>query len=181
LPFQIKICNKFTVNQDLIQKYYPMQIVSVREGRKEDIQQVFDLIKELSVYEKLAHEVETTPEQLLNDGFGPDPLYGLLVAEDNENKIVGISLYYFRYSTWKGKRLYIEDIVVTESKRGQGIGRKLFDSTIRKAKELNCNGINWLVLDWNKSAMSFYDIYKPVYDPTWVVASLTGDQVRDFE
>ena len=157
-----------------------MANIIIRDGVQNDIPQVFNLIKELAVYEKLPHEVDTSVAQLIADGFGANPLYGLIVAEQNQ-QIIGTSIYYFRYSTWKGKRLYLEDLIVTENMRGQGIGKQLFDATILKAKELSCNGMNWLVLDWNKSAMSFYDKYNPEYDSTWVLASLTKDQVLNFE
>lgn len=156
-----------------------MANIVIRNGEKKDIKSVLSLIKELAVYEKLADEVEISENQLTEDGFGEKPLYGLIVASENEI-IIGIVIYYFRYSTWKGKRLYIEDIVVTENKRGNGIGKKLFDHTIKTAKELKCRGINWLVLGWNKSAINFYDQYHPTYDDTWVVASLSNEQVIDF-
>lgn len=157
-----------------------MEGVKIRVGKKEDIHAVYLLIKELAMYEKLPDEVEITPEQLIKDGFGETPLYGLLVAEI-ENTIVGLVIYYFRYSTWKGKRLYIEDIIVTEKMRGNGIGKMLFDSTIMKAKELNCKGINWLVLDWNKPAINFYDKYGATYDATWTSASLSYEQVQKYQ
>lgn len=155
------------------------ETVTIRDGKESDMPQVYALIKELAEYERLPHEVEISLEQLTKDGFGDKPLYGLIVAEAG-NRILGICLYYFRYSSWKGKRLYLEDIVVTESQRGNGIGKKLFDHTILKAKELGCNGMNWLVLDWNKPAINFYDKYSPDYDPTWMSASLSGKQVREF-
>lgn len=156
-----------------------MSNVQIRNGEKKDIPSVLILIKELAVYEKLAHEVEITQAQLEEDGFGANPLFGLIVALESDI-IIGIVIYYFRYSTWKGKRLYIEDIVVTEQKRGFGIGKQLFDFTIHRAKELNCKGINWLVLGWNKSAINFYDRYQPTYDDTWVVASMSNEQVVNF-
>ena len=157
-----------------------MANITIRQGVQEDILQVFNLIKELAIYEKLPNEVDTTVAQLIEDGFGANPIFGLIVAEQDQY-IIGTAIYYFRYSTWKGKRLYLEDLIVTEKMREQGIGKQLFDATVLKAKELNCNGMNWLVLDWNKSAMSFYDKYNPEYDPTWVLASLTKDQVMNFE
>jgi GNAT superfamily N-acetyltransferase len=143
-------------------------MISIRPGTPADVPQVFDLIVELAVYEEAAHEVTNTPAQLLEDGFGPNPLYGLLVAEDEETlKLVGIALYYYRYSTWKGKRLYLEDIIVTESHRGQGLGKELLDSTIEQAKTSGCTGMMWQVLDWNKPAIGFYKQFGTRFDDGW--------------
>jgi GNAT superfamily N-acetyltransferase len=152
--------------------------ITIREGNAEDIPQVFDLIKELAVFEKALHEVENSIEQLLKDGFGTNPLFGLIVAED-QTKIVGISLYYFRYSTWKGKKLYLEDIIVSEKARGTGIGSQLFEATMKKSLELNCNGMTWAVLDWNEPAIKFYEKYKPVFDKEWVMTNLSKQQILE--
>ena len=109
-----------------------------------------------------------TASQLEMDGFSDNPTYGLIVAE-NRNKIVGISIYYYRYSTWKGKRLYLEDIIVTESRRRQGIGTKLFEETLSVARQNNCSGIMWQVLDWNQPAIDFYKKYSSTrFDHEWV-------------
>lgn len=152
-----------------------MQIV-VRDGKKEDVQFIFELIKELAVYEKAADEVENTIEQLIEDGFGLQPLYGVIVAE-NEGIIVGISIYYFRYSTWKGKRLYLEDIVVTEKMRGNGIGKLLFEASIQKAKEHKCNDMTWTVLDWNEPAINFYKKYGAEFHKEWVLTNISKEQL----
>src|SRR5215204_4445627 len=102
----------------------------IREGRKEDLPRVLELVRELAAYERAAHEVINTVALMEHDGFGPNPVYGFFVCE-NERGIVGLSLYYWRYSTWKGKRLYLEDIIVTEQERGNGIGKQLFEITMR--------------------------------------------------
>lgn len=104
--------------------------VTIRKGTPADVPAMLRLVRELASYEKAAHEVENTEAQMLTDGFGPNPIYGLIAAE-LAGEIVGISVYYFRYSTWKGKRLYLEDIVVTEAHRGKKIGKLLFDATMR--------------------------------------------------
>ena len=122
--------------------------MTIREGRKQDLARVLELIKELAEYERAPHEVTNTIERLEEDGFVPHPVYGFFVAE-SEGAIIGISLYYWRYSTWKGKRLYLEDIIVTESQRGKGAGQHLFKRTMEKALEENCTGMMWQVLDWN--------------------------------
>ena len=140
--------------------------VIIREGRKEDIPQVLDLVKELAIYEKSLDQVSNTVERMTHDGFGPNPIYGLLVA-DVDGKIYGTSIYYYRYSTWKGKRLYLEDIVVTESQRGNGIGKKLFDATIEIGKSTECTGMMWQVLDWNQPAIDFYKKYDMKMETEW--------------
>ena len=143
-------------------------MISIRPGVIEDMPQVFELVMELAVYELAADQVSNSLEQMVLDGFGPQPLFQLLVAEDSEaNKIVGIALYYFWYSTWKGKRLYLEDIIVTESHRGYGIGKMLLDATINKARELNCTGMMWQVLDWNEPAIGFYKQFGTRFDDGW--------------
>lgn len=154
-----------------------MQNITIRQGKESDMEQVFGLIKELAEFEKAEFEVENTVEQLIKDGFGENPLYGLLVA-DNNGKIVGISLYYFRYSTWKGKRLYLEDIIVNEAYRGKGIGSELFNETMRKSLELNCNGMTWSVLDWNTPAIEFYKKQGAVLHNEWVLTNLTKEQIQ---
>ncbi|MDF7818329.1 GNAT family N-acetyltransferase [Runella sp. MFBS21] len=141
--------------------------IKIRKGLPEDVPSVFELVKELALYEKAPEQVTNTPEMMLKDGFGPDPIFGLFVAEVDD-KVVGISLYYFRYSTWKGKRLYLEDIVVTETMRGYGLGKKLFDATVEEAKATHCTGMMWQVLDWNKPAIDFYEKYGTRFDGEWI-------------
>src|SRR5262245_36792665 len=113
-----------------------MSTIIIRTGKKEDLPRVFELVKELAEFEKALHEVINTVAQMEHDGFGANPIYGFFVAE-NENGIVGLSLFYWRYSTWKGKRLYLEDIIVTERERGKGIGKKLFDRTLQHTLDEN--------------------------------------------
>ncbi len=141
--------------------------IRVRKGTADDVPQVFELVRELALYEKAPEQVTNTPEMMLHDGFGPEPIFGLFVAEVDE-RVVGISLYYYRYSTWKGKRLYLEDIVVTESMRGYGLGKQLFDATVEEAKNTQCTGMMWQVLDWNEPAIQFYKKYGTRFDEGWI-------------
>ncbi|HEY3404129.1 MAG TPA: GNAT family N-acetyltransferase [Ohtaekwangia sp.] len=153
-----------------------MSTTIIREGKKGDLSRVLELINELAEYEKAPHEVTNTVALMEQDGFGPDPVYGFFVAE-NENGIVGLSLYYWRYSTWKGTRLYLEDIIVTESERGKGIGKELFDRTMQHALDQNCTGMMWQVLDWNEPAINFYKKYGSKLDGEWINCSLERDQI----
>ena len=140
--------------------------IQIRRGRREDVPRVYELICELAEYEKAREQVETTPEILERDGFGDDPLYQLLVAEDSSH-VVGMALCYFRYSTWKGKRLYLEDLIVTASARGCGVGTALLNATIELARQTNCSGLMWQVLDWNESAIKFYQKFGVRMETEW--------------
>ncbi len=141
--------------------------ITIRKGTPEDVPQVFQLVQELALFERAPEQVTNTPEMMLKDGFGPEPIFGLFVAEV-EGRIVGISLYYFRYSTWKGKRLYLEDLIVTESMRGHGLGKMLLDTTVQEAHNTNCTGMMWQVLDWNEPAIKFYQSYGARLDGEWI-------------
>lgn len=154
-----------------------MESISIRPGKKEDLPRVFELVKELAEYERASHEVTNTILLMEEDGFGPNPIFGFFVAEYG-NKIVGLSLYYWRYSTWKGKRLYLEDIIVTEKERGKGAGKLLFDRTMQKALEENCTGMMWQVLEWNEPAINFYKRYGSKLDDEWVNCHLESDQIK---
>lgn len=153
--------------------------INIRAGRKEDLPRVLELVKELAEFERAPHEVTNTLGQMEEDGFGAQPIYGFFVAEQNE-EIIGLSLYYWRYSTWKGKRLYLEDIIVTEQERGKGAGKLLFDRTMRKALEDNCTGMMWQVLEWNEPAIEFYKKYGSKLDAEWVNCNLEADQIREL-
>jgi GNAT superfamily N-acetyltransferase len=143
-------------------------MISIRAGVLDDVPDAFALVTELAVYERAAEQVSNTVEQMALDGFGPNPLYGMLVAEESATKkIVGMALYYFRYSTWKGKRLYLEDIIVTEEYRGYGVGKLLLDATIDTARDTQCTGMMWQVLDWNQPAIGFYQQFGTRFDNGW--------------
>ena len=152
---------------------------TIRVGTKDDLPRVLELIKELAAFEKAPHEVINTIALMEHDGFGPNPIYGFFVAE-NKNGIVGLSLYYWRYSTWKGKRLYLEDIIVTESERGSGIGKLLFDRTMQHALDEHCSGMMWQVLDWNEPAIKFYKKYGSKLDDEWINCNLERNQIAEL-
>jgi GNAT superfamily N-acetyltransferase len=154
-----------------------MQNLNIRPGEKKDLPRVLELIRELAEFERAPHEVLNTVERMEEDGFGLHPVYGFFVAED-EGGIIGISVYYYRYSTWKGKRLYLEDIIVTENKRGAGIGQALFGETMKKALAEKCSGMVWQVLEWNEPAIRFYKRYGAALDAEWTNGSLEEDQMK---
>jgi GNAT superfamily N-acetyltransferase len=153
--------------------------MNIRVGRKEDLSRVLELVKELATFERAPEQVINTVALMEKDGFGANPIFGFFVAE-NENRVVGLSLYYWRYSTWKGKRLYLEDIIVTESERGKGIGKKLFDRTLQHAIDSECSGMMWQVLDWNTPAIEFYQKYGSSLSSEWINCSLEREQIEEL-
>jgi GNAT superfamily N-acetyltransferase len=151
----------------------------VREGAKEDLPKVLELVRELAEYENALSEVSNTIEMMARDGFGDNPIYGFFLAEV-DGRILGVSIYYYRYSTWKGKRLYLEDIVVTQSERGNGIGKALFEKTMQFSLTQNCTGMMWQVLDWNEPAINFYKKYNAKFDAEWINCHLDETQIANF-
>ena len=146
--------------------------IQIRKARKEDCESMMELIHELAVYEKAPEEVTVDFNHFVESGFGEKPVWWAFVAEI-ENEVVGFALYYIRYSTWKGQRLYLEDILVNECWRGKGIGKLLFNKLIEEAKEKKLNGMVWQVLEWNEPAINFYKKYQGVrFEGEWVNCSL---------
>jgi GNAT superfamily N-acetyltransferase len=155
-----------------------MEVV-IRKGVKSDLPAVLDLIKELADFERALNEVTVSLEDLEQDGFGNHPYYWFIVAE-KEGEIIGLSFYFIRYSTWKGRFLFLEDFVVKESFRNKGVGALLFEETIRIAKELDVKGMTWQVLDWNKNAIRFYEKYNSDISAEWYNGKLTYEQLKQF-
>ncbi len=151
--------------------------VHIRKGIAGDIKAVYGLILELAHYEKAPSEVTVSIEQLLRDGFGPRPLFEFVVAE-RAGEVIGMAFYYFRYSTWKGKFLYLEDFVVTESLRGNGIGAQLFEKVMEISVAEKCAGMSWQVLDWNEPALHFYKKYAANLDSEWVNGRLLSSEIE---
>lgn len=146
--------------------------IKIRKAVKEDCKSMMQLIKELAVYENAPGEVTVQFDHFVKSGFGENPVWWAFVAEV-DGKVVGFALYYIRYSTWKGQRLYLEDILVNEPFRGKGIGKLLFDRLINEAQEKEFSGMAWQVLDWNEPAINFYKKYNGVsFDNEWVNCSL---------
>jgi GNAT superfamily N-acetyltransferase len=141
--------------------------IQIRNAVKSDCAQLLQLVRELADYEKAPNEVTITLPHFEASGFGPTPVWWALVAEEN-NRIVGFALYYIRFSTWKGQRMYLEDILVTEQARGRGIGTLLFQQLIVEAKQKNLNAICWQVLDWNQPGINFYQKWGARFDAEWL-------------
>ena len=146
--------------------------IKIRKAKKKDLPQILSLIKELAAYEKAPKEVKVTTKELLCDGFGKKKVFYCFVAVSSKNKISGIALYYIKYSTWKGKCIYLDDIIVTESMRGEGIGKKLFEKVIKVAKKMKVRKLEWQVLNWNEPAINFYKKYSTVFDGEWINCKL---------
>lgn len=153
--------------------------MKIRKGKKEDMHGVLALIQELAVFEKEPDAVLITEEDLIRDGFGTNPLFQVFVAEA-EKEIVGIALYYYRYSTWKGKTIHLEDLVVKDSMRGTGLGYALYSEIIKQAKKDKVRRIDWNVLDWNTPAIDFYEKSGAKVLDEWRVAQMDEAGINYF-
>ena len=141
--------------------------IDIREAKKEDCPRILDLVKELAIYEKAPDEVTVTLDHFIESGFGPKPVWWAFVAEV-DGIVQGFALYYIRFSTWKGQRMYLEDFYVTEEMRSQSLGKLLFERLIEEVKNKKLNGMMWQVLEWNEPAINFYKKYNAVFDSEWL-------------
>lgn len=151
--------------------------MKIRKATFKDCEAILALITELAIYEKAGDEVSIDLKQLQSDGFGENPLFQAFVAENND-EIAGMALVYFKYSTWKGKSLYLEDIVVKSKFRRMGIGEMLFKKVVSYGLESNCARMDWQVLDWNLPAISFYKKLYAELDETWINGRLFPETMR---
>ena len=147
--------------------------IRIRKAVASDCPRMMELIRELATFERAPDEVTVTLDHFVKTGFGENPVWKALVAVTGDERIVGISLYYMRYSTWKGLRLYLEDLIVTSEFRGKGIGKLLFDATVQEANDLGVSGMMWQVLDWNEPAINFYKKYGADVSSEWLNCSLS--------
>ncbi|HEX9980004.1 MAG TPA: GNAT family N-acetyltransferase [Flavobacterium sp.] len=151
----------------------------IREGKKEDMAAVLKLITELAVFEREPEAVVVTVADLERDGFGDKPLFHTFVAEA-DGEIAGIALFYYRYSTWKGKTLHLEDLIVTEKMRGSGLGFALYSEIIKHGKKDNVRRIEWNVLDWNTPAIDFYQRTGAKILEDWRVVHMDEEGINRF-
>jgi len=147
------------------------QNIAIRRATKEDCPRLLELIRELADYERAPEEVTVTTEHFTDSGFGPHPVWWAFVATV-DGRVEGFALYYIRYSTWKGQRLYLEDFVVTQEMRGKGLGKLLFERVLEEMKEKKFKGMVWQVLDWNEPAINFYKKYQTRFDAGWINCSV---------
>jgi GNAT superfamily N-acetyltransferase len=152
---------------------------NLRIAQKEDVYIIHEFIRELALFEKAPEEATITVEQLIEDGFSAKPVFEVMLAEVN-NKVVGMAFYFFSYSTWKGKCIYLEDIIVKEEYRGNGIGKKLLDSVVHRGKEINAKRVQWQVLDWNVEAIEFYKKIGAKLDHSWINCKFTESQIKNY-
>ena len=153
--------------------------MNIRKGTIDDMPAVLGLIKELATFEKEPNAVVVTVADLERDGFGESPLFHTFIAEENE-EIVGMALYYYRYSTWKGKTIHLEDLIVKEEKRGAGLGFKLYTEVIAQGKCDGVRRIEWNVLDWNAPAIEFYEKSGAKVFKDWLVAQIDEKGIDAF-
>ena len=153
--------------------------VELRVAEKRDCPRLLELINELARYEKAPEEVTVTLEEFVDAGFGLNKVWRAFVAEIDQH-IVGFALYYTRYSTWKGCRLYLEDFIVTEEQRGKGVGKLLFERVMQEARDKNFNGMVWQVLNWNEPAINFYNKYAAQIEEGWLNASFSSAQIKSI-
>jgi GNAT superfamily N-acetyltransferase len=155
-------------------------MINLRLAKQEDCPHMMELIQELAEFERAPDEVTVTLAEFKEAGFSKNPVWKAYVAEA-DGVIIGMALYYIRYSTWKGQRLYLEDLIVTESWRGKGAGKLLFNRMVQEAHELGFNGMSWQVLDWNEPAIKFYNSYEAGIEAGWLNASLAKEQLPNFK
>lgn len=160
--------------------------MNIRKGQPEDMSAVLGLIQELAIFEKEPDAVLVTVDDLIRDGFGPKPLFNVFVAEiesaedKSAKEIVGIALYYYRFSTWKGKTIHLEDLVVKESMRGTGLGYALYSEILKQGKKDQVRRVEWNVLDWNTPAIDFYEKSGAKVLRDWYVVQMDEAGITDF-
>lgn len=141
--------------------------IKIRKAIKEDCERILELVKELAAFERAPNEVSVSLEHFEQSGFGSKPVWWAFVGEV-DGKIEGFALYYIRFSTWKGQRMYLEDLYVTDAMRGKGLGKLLFEKLIAETQKRKLNGMMWQVLEWNEPAIRFYKKYDAIFDGEWV-------------
>jgi GNAT superfamily N-acetyltransferase len=157
-----------------------MNDITIRPAVKADVPAIFRLVEELAEFERLADEVETSAERYLRDGFGEKPWFHCLVAEETDGSLIGMALYYFGYSTWKGRMLYLEDFMVQATHRRQGIGRALISGLVAEGLKHDVQLMKWEVIDWNEGAKAMYRSLGGDLDSGWINVKLYRDQLESW-
>lgn len=152
----------------------------IRDGKKQDAKAILDLIVELALFEKLPNEVEITVDDLIKDGFSSNPKFKTFVAQEPDGSIIGMALFYERYSTWKGASIHLEDLMVTETKRGIGAGKALYTAVLKYAYDNKCKRVAWDVLDWNTNAINFYESTGAKILEDWRVVHMNEHGLKNF-
>lgn len=153
--------------------------VIIRKGELKDASGIFSLINELAKFENEPDAVELTIGDIRNDGFGNHPKFEVFVAELNK-ELIGMALFYYRYSTWKGKTLHLEDLIVQETARGKGIGKLLYNEVLKYAYQQKLRRVEWAVLDWNKPAVNFYKKSGANVFEDWRVVQMSQEQLKNY-
>lgn len=153
--------------------------INIRKAKKTDIPAIYSLICELAIFEKEPDAVEVTEEELYRYGFSEDAFYKCIVAEE-KGEVVGIALFYFRFSTWKGKSVHLEDLIVTQSYRGKGLGRALYDEVLLYAQSEGVRRVQWEVLDWNQPAIDFYESSGASILKDWYLAQMHTEELAEY-
>ena len=153
---------------------------TIRVAQQQDCPRLMELINELALFEKAPEEVTVTLEDFVAAGFGDNPVWKAFVAE-KDDFIIGFALYYVRYSTWKGCRMYLEDLIVTEAYRNKGAGMLLMKTLIKEAIQKGFSGMLWQVLDWNEPAIAFYKKLDASFDGSWLNVSIEKEQLKQFD
>ncbi|MCK0160914.1 GNAT family N-acetyltransferase [Allomuricauda sp. F6463D] len=152
---------------------------TIREAQIEDMEQVLNLVQELADFENEPNAVEITKTDLIKDGFGEQKMFDCFVADTNDG-IVGIALFYSRYSTWKGPAIHLEDLIVSEKMRGSGLGTALLDEVVKYGDRMGVKRISWEVLDWNEPAIEFYEKKGANVLRDWDVVHLDEKGIKNY-
>lgn len=153
--------------------------ITIRKAAITDMSSVLELIKELATFELEPDAVIVTEADLIRDGFGENPLFYCFVAELNQ-EIIGMALYYFRYSTWKGKTIHLEDLIVKQAHRGTGAGGLLYQKVLQQGLIENVQRMEWSVLDWNIHAIDFYKKSGANVLENWFTVQITPDAITNY-
>jgi GNAT superfamily N-acetyltransferase len=156
-----------------------MMNVKIEDAVASDVEAICSLIKELAIYERAADQAVLTPQQLLEDGFSDNKNFHCFVARLHD-EVIGIAFTYIKYSTWKGKCVFLEDIIVTEAHRNKGVGKLLFNRVVAYAHLLNAARLEWQVLEWNEPAIKFYQKMGALLDPEWINGKLTREDLQKY-